>query len=281
MEIYDLFAGYGKCVCEENGESWDGSATISAKSLQKYSRPKRLWLNCYNDDPEEMKTQCSSLKECLDAAKISFQIDFFQEPVLENIDKAIASCDPQYPSIWILDPYSPAQLPWGIVERIATHQGNYQKGGKPMTRRPELFINLQTTYLARFSGIDDSKHIVDEALGLSRETWEKLVAECLAKGMDTQSAFVEIYGNRLNDIYGKHPIAWKVKGTSGNIVYTILLITENDAGYYVMQVMGKTEVMDWFVHDWKPIADVMKAKRSEQRKAGKSNTTATFLTDYE
>lgn len=281
MEIYDLFAGYGKCVCEENGESWDGSAIISAKGLQKYSRPKRLWLNCYNDDPEEMKTQCSSLKECLDAVKGSFRIDLFQEPVLVNIDKAIASCDPKYPSIWILDPYSPAQLPWGVVERIATHQGNYEMSEKQMTRRPELFINLQTAYLARFSGMEDSKHIVDEALGMPREVWEGQLAECLKKDTDTQSAFVEIYGNRLMEIYGKHPIAWKVKGTSGNIVYTILLITESDAGYYVMQVMGKSDVMDWFVHNWKPIADVMKAQRSEKRKAEKSNTKATFLTDFE
>ncbi len=284
LEIFDLYASYGRCYCDENKEEWDGSALISAKCLKNYPRPKTLWLNSYSEDNEEKEHQHKSLQYYLSQLELpeSFEVIISGEPILDNINRALRHCDPKFPSNWILDPYSPAQLPWKIVENIALHEGTYQTSdGTAVTRRPELFINLLTSYLARFSAIDDQKHIVDEALGLPREEWEDILSGYKENGIDLQTAILEIYSHRLAEIYGKYPIAWKVVGTEGNIVYTFLLITESNAGYHVMRLKGKHDMMEWFNHDWTQKAKELKAKRSIQRKASKSSKVALFLSDFE
>jgi len=283
LEIFDLFAAYGKCQCEENEEIWDGTAALSIQCLENYSNPKRLWLNSYHKDPDVMSAQCSSLRRIIEGSKIPQHtiVDITNEPIIDNIDNALKIVNPKFPSIWILDPYAPSQLPWSIVEKVARREGSYPSKKGLKIRRPEMFINLITFSLARNALRSTGEELIlDDALGIPKSEWRPMLDTLRDNGLDTQSAIVEIYGTRLEEIYGKKPIALKVIGTEGNPVYTIFLVTESDAGYFMMLKKGLPQFQDWMRHEWLPEADTLKARRSETRKAKKVGQKVTLLSDF-
>ena len=121
---------------------------------------------------------------------------------------------------------------------------------------------------------------MDSTLGLPKDQWKPSLEDLMNRGLDIQSAIIEIYGSRLEEIYGKKPIALKVIGTEGNPVYTVFLVTENNAGYFMMLKKGLPEFQEWMRHEWLPEANFLKAKRSEQRKARKVGQVATTLLDF-
>jgi len=85
---------------------------------------------------------------------------------------AISHVNPNYPSLWILDPYQPEHLPWDIVERICKLEGSYQAGNRKITRRPELFICLMTGRLQKLTRKDNEIEKVGIALGLEENIWK-------------------------------------------------------------------------------------------------------------
>ncbi len=282
LDIYDMFASYGRCKCSESGEEWDGSAILAARCLCKYSNGRRLWLNSFNEDSDEMAKQHRGLNMWLDALEIPprVKINLDGKPIGDAIDNALKYVDPKYPSLWILDPWSPSQLPWEVVEKVARTEGVfYTKKGK-VTRRPEMFINLMTSVLQRCSGMTDGQEkALDIALGMPTEEWRSRLDELREDGLNTREAIVEIYGSKLANIYGKPPIALTVPGTEGNLVYTIFLVTENEAGYYVMRIKKLPKYFEWHQHEWATKAKRLKHKRKGKRRAKKAGLT-TSLDDY-
>ena len=270
LDIYDLFASFGKCKCDEKGEEWDGSALIAAKCLQKYRRGTKLWLNSYSDDSKEKELQHAALNKRLNALNLPdrIKIEIQGDPIEIAVDDALSDFNPNYPSFWILDPYGPTQLPWALVGKIAKSEGSFTtKGGKTKIRRPELFIVLMTSSLQRVATKSDgSEELISATLGIPTDMWKSQVKDLVEKhGFDYRKAIIYLYAHRLEEIYGKLPIGWTVKGTEGNIVYTIFLATDHRAGYYVMQKEGLPKFNEWFEEKWIPEAKKLKKiRRSEE-----------------
>ncbi len=282
LDIYDMFASYGRCKCSEADEVWDGSALLAARCLCEYSKGIRLWLNSFNENPDDMAKQHAGLNRWLGTLEIPsrVKINLDGKPIEDAINDALKKVNPRYPSLWILDPWSPSQLPWEVVEKVARTEGVfYTKKGK-VTRRPELFINLMTSVLQRVSGMTDGQEkALDIALGMPTEEWRSRLDEMREDGLDTREAIVEIYGSKLADIYGKRPIALTVPGTEGNLVYTIFLVTEHEAGYYVMLKHRLQKYFEWHQHEWAKKAKHLKHTRKGIRRAEKAGLK-TSLDEY-
>ncbi len=284
LEIYDLYSSYGICRCDESGEEWNGSAMIAATCLMNYGNPKFLWLNSYNPESTKIPEQHEALKKNLNSLGFpdTIPLEISGKDVASVIGETIKNLDERYPSIWILDPYSPSELPWDIVETIANTSHTYKNSnGSSFTRRPELFINLMTSTLARYSGFSDGREsMLDVALGMPKSEWKPLLEEYSEKGIDAQSAIIEIYGSKLEEIYGKPPIAIKILGTEGNVVYTVFLVTKHNAGHYMMKFKGLKQYQDWLEHDWTPKAKELKAKRSVKRKIKQPGVEQSWLDNF-
>jgi three-Cys-motif partner protein len=283
LEIYDLYASYGKCKCVDNNEIWDGTAIIAAKCLAKYSRSKHLLVNCYSENKDEMKIQQAALQYHLKEISFPEEMNFniIGKDIVQATQEALTYLDKRYPSIWILDPYSPSTLPWSVVESIATQSYSFRYENQDRIRRPELFITLMISSLARFSGMDDKqKQPIDICLGMERDDWEREFKDLQTNGLDAQKAFLEIYGSKLEMIYDKKPIAITIEGTQGNHIYAVFIVTDSNAGHYMMKVRKLKEYNKWKEYQWKPEAKHLSARKREQKKASEEGLVALQLDDF-
>lgn len=256
LDIFDLYASTGMCYCEDAEghraeSSWDGSAMLSAKCLMKYRGGSRcLFLNTYNKDKKMIPAQKENLKRLLSEIKFPYPYIIETLPIDQAVDVAITKVEPRYPNLWILDPHGVSALPWSVVEKISNLKGEYDINGKHHVRKPELIISLMTEDLQRW--YKTRPEIITIALGMDKSSWRPIFEELVHSGLNTRDAFLNVYMQRLCDLYDKSPICIEVNTTNETaVLYTIMLITESDAGYYLTQTKLLPAYEDWRVTTWK------------------------------
>ena len=172
-----------------------------------------------------------------------------------------------YPSLWILDPYHPDQLPWKIIERIGSTVGKSYTdkiSRKTVSKKPELIINLMTSILQR--NISRKPELLSRAVGMEEDDWRPLYEKFEKKWLDsgveqcTRHVILDIFAQRISELYKKPPIVAEVNAAEGGIVYTMLLVTDSDAGYHMM-TKKMDEWRDYKIYQWKPEAAVSTYKK--------------------
>lgn len=259
VDFFDLFAATGKARSEETGETWDGSAIIVAKALAKYPRGNLLFLNSYNPDVNVRKNQFDILmQEIQSVVKNNPQLAIVRkliisEKIEDAVDIAITNLNRNFPSVWILDPEHPSDLPWCVIQKIASALGD-PYGTKGERKKPELIINLMTSTLQRT--INTAPQIFTEAIGLPEEEWRAMYKKYETKwrneGIEdcTRHVILDIYGERLSSLYEKSPVVSLIPSKHGNIVYSMILCTDSNAGYYMMRKNLKSFEM-YKIFEWK------------------------------
>lgn len=271
LSIFDLYSSFGWCYCDDidkYGDSekiWMGSALLSADCLEQYEHRKKLFLNTYHSDSARLLEQKESLERNLcQFPKIKTDTEITTLPISYAINDAIRQLEPNWPSIWILDPCAPSELPWEIVERIGNLKCEVPHFG---IRRPEMIINLMTSGLQR--NVDRSESMVRIALGFSKDDWETKFNEKLDSGLNYREAIVDIYGEKLNTMYERPPIIAEVYDTTQRaIVYCLFLCTDNKAGHFMFKVNKLKEFKNWVMYEWGNTADMIakrKAMGTEQK----------------
>ncbi|MDD5474080.1 MAG: three-Cys-motif partner protein TcmP [Candidatus Methanoperedens sp.] len=279
LDIFDLFASFGFCYCPEEKKTWKGSALLAAECLKKYQNGKLLFLNTYHPDEKELQAQKKSLENGLSNIHLPGRVKTVIEslPIEKAVEAAISHVNLNYPSLWILDPYQPEHLPWDIVERICKLEGSYQIGNRKITRKPELFICLMTGRLQRLTGIEKEKETVGIAMGLEETIWKAKLENYRDSDDNTRRALISMYAEKIANFYKKPPIILEVPSTDGNIVYTVFLCTDHDAGHYVMKLHKLTKYQEWRKIEWEKSAETISAKKKIQRKAEKSGQKQLFF----
>jgi len=276
LEVVDGFAAFGWCRSIEPGVSrtpWEGTAVIAAKAMVRYPAAKRLILNSY--DPSAGTPQSHQL-ECLKraiakvaGAKPRFAVEYLAAPIEDAVAHAERIVDFRYPTLWLLDPYSPEELPWATLERIASHSHTYGTKRGQETRRPEMFITLMTQALQR--NVDLRPGMITSALGLPESDWRGRVREMVDSGANTRQALISIYGQKLRSIYDRPPIVIEVRGSGRNIIYALFLCSNHDAGQFMMLVKKLPQYSSWQEHQWSPQARRISKDRKRQRR-GRDST---------
>jgi three-Cys-motif partner protein len=277
VDFFDLYAASGLAHDENMGDTWNGSALLAAKAFGEYPNGRLLFLNSYDENPDKCKYQMEILKRNVqdleDCPHVTSKTRFFSADIHQATDEALRVVNRNYPSLWILDPYNPEQLPWKIVERIGSTTGKPytdKKSGKTVIKKPELIINLMTSVLQR--NIDRKPELLSNAIGLSQENWiplyEKYEEKWKRLGIEqcTRHVILDIYAERLSQLYKNPPIVAEVNAAKGGIVYTMFLVTDSDAGYYNM----KKKMDEWHeykIYQWKPEAKLsaFKKKNPDQK----------------
>ena len=266
LGIFDLYAAKGWVHCNDGGllnsdeEKWEGSALLSAKCIGEYPASTCLFLNTYNDDVDECKIQKNALKMslaeyCKKYPGLSQKTILKTLPVEEAVSEASKYLDPNYPSIWILDPYDPKQLPWEIIESIAQLKGKYpSKKGIETHRMPELIINFMSSYLQRFS--DTHPEMATIAIGMPESEWRPKLKEYIQQYQNVREAVLRLYFDRLSEIYGRDPVFILVRDTTNRaVIYCMLLCSSHQAGYYLMLKEGLPKLKKYEVEIWKRNAE--------------------------
>lgn len=279
LDIFDLYASFGWCHFSDKKETWKGSALLAAECLKKYQNGRLLFLNTYSPDEEETLVQKNALEKSLSDLHLPGRVKKVIEtlPIEKAVESAISYANPNYPSLWILDPYQPEHLPWDIVERICELEGSYHAGNRKITRRPELFICLMTGRLQRLTGIDKEKEKVGIALGLEEKIWKAKLENYRESDYNTRQALISMYAEKIANFYKKPPIILEVPSTDGNIVYTVFLCTDHDAGHYVMKLHKLPKYQEWRKIEWEKSAETISEKNKMQRKAEKSGHKQLFF----
>ena len=283
LEVVDGFAAFGWCRSIEPEVSkapWEGTAVLAAKALVKYPAAKRLILNSYDPaNGPQQGHQLGCLKRAI--AKVAgvnprFAVEYLAEPIGDAVTHAEGIMDFRYPTLWLLDPYSPEELT--TIERIATHSYTYTtKRGTLETRRPEMFITLMTQALQR--NVDLHPEMITSALGLPESDWRTRVEEMVRAGANKRQALISIYGQRLRALYDRPPIVIEVQGSGRNIIYALFLCSNHDAGQFMMLSRKLRQYSSWREHEWTPQARRISRDRSRQRKAGDASFQAGLDSD--
>ena len=254
LDIFDLFASSGLCYCEESARyglsepTWNGSAILAAECLEKYSKGRTLFLNTYHEKPEVCDAQRANLQQLLKKyTRIKPIITSKEiEPAIDEAEKYLS---PTYPSFWILDPYSASNLPWEYVERIGRLRGEYSVKGNIRVRKPEMIITLMTYGLQM--NIDIHPHVVSRALGMDEAEWRPKYDILMEKYHNTRKALIDLYAERLSNLYEKPPIIIEINTTEETaVVYCLFLCTDSNAGHYLMKLKGLKDYTTW-EYSWK------------------------------
>jgi three-Cys-motif partner protein len=277
IDFFDLYAASGLAFDKHTGEIWNGSALLAAKAFGEYPNGRLLFLNSYDEDPIKCKSQLEILKKQIidleDCPHVKSKTRLISADIFEATDDALRVLNRNFPSLWILDPYHPNQLPWKIIERIGSAIGKPyidRITRKTVTKKPELIINLMTSIIQR--NISRKPELLSNAIGLSEEEWlplyDKFEQKWKESGVDhcTRHVILDIYAQRLSELYKKPPIIAEVNAAEGGVVYTMLLATDSDAGYHLM-MKKMTEWRDYKIYQWKPEAKLstFKKKNPEQK----------------
>lgn len=282
LDIFDLYASFGLCHCSDKNEIWEGSALLAAECLKKYKNGRLLFLNTFNPSEDETVLQKNSLEKNIADLDLPKRIktEIKTLPIDEAVESAIQYVDPNFPNLWILDPYQPEHLPWEIVEKICKLEGFYTARGRYVTRRPELFICLMTGRLQRLTGMESMEGIVGSALGMNTEEWKSKLEGHRENGYNVRKALISMYAEKISQYYEKPPIILEVPANDGAIVYTVFLCTDHDAGHYVMELHKLPEYQKWREINWKGDAETISKKNRLIRNAEKRGQKQTFFSDY-
>lgn len=271
VDFFDLYAASGMAHDKHTGETWDGSALLAAKAFGEYPNGRLLFLNSYDEDPIKCKSQIEILKNKIinldDCPHVPKKTRIVSSDIYRATDVALRVLNRNYPSLWILDPYHPDQLPWKIIERIGSTVGKSYTdkiSRKTVSKKPELIINLMTSILQR--NISRKPELLSRAVGMEEDDWrplyDKFEKKWLDSGVDqcTRHVILDIFAQRISELYKKPPIVAEVNAAEGGIVYTMLLVTDSDAGYHMM-TKKMTEWRDYKIYQWKPEAAVSTYKK--------------------
>jgi three-Cys-motif partner protein len=187
-------------------------------------------------------------------------------PIEEAVAAASEHVDPRYPSLWILDPCAASELPWHIVETIGRMRANYEYNGETRTRKPELIISLMTEDLQRF--VDLRPDIISSSLGMDEKEWRPKLNELMSNGLNTRQAMVELYAEKLSELYEKPPIlAAEINITNESaIAYCLLLLTDSPAGHYITKLKLLPEFKYWEITEWRLNAKQITADLKRERR---------------
>ena len=280
LDIFDLFASYGWCHCPDEKKTWMGSGLLAAECLKKYQNGRLLFLNTYSQDHAITTEQKIALENSLFSLQLPERIDILIEnfPIEKAVDVALKNVRPNFPNLWILDPYKPQDLPWSIVEKICRLEGSYKKGKNVVIRKPELFINLMTSTLQRDTGNDNLRDDwVGLSLGMQKEEWKTKLEIFRENGKNTREALIYMFAEKISGFYEKSPIILEVPSTDGAIIYTVFLCTDHNAGYYVMKLQKLPEYQKWSKIEWEGSAKAISKKKKERRKAEKAGHRQIFF----
>jgi three-Cys-motif partner protein len=254
LDIFDLFASSGLCYCEESARydlsepTWNGSAILSAECLEKYPKGRTLFLNTYHESANICSAQRANLERLLKKYSRIRPVIISKEigPAIEEAEDNLSLT---YPSFWILDPYSTSDLPWEYVERIGMLRGRYTVKGQERIRKPEMIITLMTMGLQM--NIDINPHVVSQALGMDETEWRPKYNVLMEKYRNTRKALIDLYAERLSNLYEKPPIVIEINTTEeAAVVYCLFLCTDSNAGHYLMKLRGLKDYTTW-EYGWK------------------------------
>jgi three-Cys-motif partner protein len=290
LEIVDLFASRGWCRVDPETDRgaplapWPGTAILATRALQAYGRPKGLILNSF--DPagaEESGAQLASLKSAVRVelgGAARFPVTYLSGNAQDVAGDALTRVDLRFPSIWILDPATPKELPWSVVERIATSSREYptKMGTGTRVRRPELFLTLITEGLQRNTEL--SPESMSSALGMALSEWGPWVEELEDRGLNRRQALIYIYTERLRDIYHQSPSFIEVEGSQGNVIYAVIFCSSSTAGTFMAKRVMKSSFRAWKRAEWLPSAKLVAKNRSIARKQGPTAPMQTSLEGY-
>lgn len=268
LDIFDLYASTGLCYCQDTVEPdsmWGGSACLAAECLESYPRGRYLFLNTFHPDEKKCALQRDNLTRIISKTRKNTSLTkIISKEINQAVQDAISFAERKkllhYPTIWILDPYAASQLPWSIVEQIATLRHTYPINGDERVRKPELIINLMTSDLQR--NIDLNPHVVSTALGLDEDDWRPKIDALMEKpGYNTRKALIELYARRLSELYEKPPIISEINTTNESaIVYCLFLCTDHDAGHY-MGIFEGLKDYNTRLYNWRHEAQRMIAEK--------------------
>jgi len=272
LSIFDLYAATGWVHCDEgevlgeSGGTWEGSALLSAKCIGEYPHSQSLFLNTYNENNEKCKSQLATLRGSLSEyirkyPGLSRKIIISTFPIERAVMEASKYLNPNYPSIWILDPYEPKQLPWNVIEKIGNFKGRYRgKNGQIIERIPELIINFMSSYLHRFS--DTQPEMATIAIGKPESEWRPKFEGFIRQYQNAREAVLRLYFDRLAEIYGRDPVFILVRdNTQRAVIYCMLLCSNHPAGYYLMLKEGLSKLKEYEISEWKPNAEKIVFKK--------------------
>lgn len=277
LSIIDLFAGFGWCRADASQEPgaptgpWPGSAVLAARALLRYPRPSKLVLNSFNPESSiETRHQQEALRRAVEAETGStarFSVDYLSTDVRIAAEESISRVDLRFPTIWILDPYSPEGLPWDVVEGIAGQKREYPLANRIGfgSRRPELIITLMTEGLQR--NVDKSPRGIETALGLPESTWRPEMDTLRDGGLNIRESLEAQFCERLDEIYRKPTTLVEVTGSGGNIVYAIVFASSHNAGAYMARMRVAPAFQKWRMRDWKPTAELISMNRRARRRS--------------
>jgi three-Cys-motif partner protein len=269
LQIYDLYASYGMCHCEEEEGVdpknciWPGSALIAAQCIGEYPTSTRLFLNSYNPNLDECIKQKAALEENLatyyrEYPSLQSKTEIISKCAEEAILDAQSGLNRNYPNVWILDPYDP--LPWDVIDSIANLRGSYSYKGNQVERRPELIINLMSSILQRFS--ETHPEITSATLGIPEDEWMPTFIKYKTECGNAREAILRLYFDRLKGLYGKDPVfVWVRDVTSRAIVYAMLFCSMSDPGYYLMLTSGLPRFRQFEIEFWQGNAKKIMVKR--------------------
>ena len=147
----------------ENPLKWEGSALLAVKMSNEYANRWTCYLN--ELDPITFKELKKNLKNYE-----PWDGEVFNKDANEVIDEILKKINPDYPSLFFLDPQNHSQLPWTTIEKIANHVGR-----KDVHRRPEMIINLMTTGMQR--NLDKTPESISLALGVDEADWRSIIEQ--------------------------------------------------------------------------------------------------------
>lgn len=134
-----------------------------------------------------------------------------------------------------------------------------------------------TGRLQRLTGKDKEKETVGIALGMEENIWKAKLENYRDSDDNTRRALISMYAEKIANFYKKPPIILEVPSTDGNIVYTVFLCTDHNAGHYVMKLHKLPKYQEWRKIEWEKSAETISAKSKIQRKAEKSGQKQLFF----
>jgi three-Cys-motif partner protein len=258
LDIYDMFAGTGRCVEHEyRRDEWAGTAIIAAEQLRLYPsrRPCHLILNSWASGESNRVDGLAALRRRVAETglerpnrKVTFLSEEFRDALPKALD--IHRIRAKYPSLWILDPYAAQTVPWTAVETIANHVGSYRdKFGADHRRRPELFMHFMTSSLQRNV---HNPRVIGEALGCSETEWRAHLGKIEADNGTVLDALSSYYFTNLKHLYGRPPLSVRFSGKDGNPVSVAFLAVEHNAAWFMIMQESLPHFEEWRLTKYEP-----------------------------
>jgi three-Cys-motif partner protein len=258
---------------------------VSAQQLNEYPSKRKcmLFLNSWAEDNEVRSNNLDALQQrvsSLGLQRPKREVRIVSHELMEalRIAEAVHSARKQYPNLWILDPYAASDLPWVVVERIASLIGSYKtKNGDPTSRRPELFINFMTSSLQRNI---HNLPMVTQALGCSLPEWNSYLQQVESEDGTFLDALAGFYFSQLEDLYGRPPFAVKIPGKDGNPVSIVFLVVERDAAWHSIRMESIPHFEKWLQQKYQPRKEWVRSRHKIDRAMPKGQTQTELKDSY-